>query len=216
MRLSKRYMSKVLAIIGAGHLCQQIANIAIADNHYPKVIFFDDFQKGKSAGHEIAGKIEEVTTHYQNNYFDELIIAIGYNHLEFKKQTFNNFFGKIPFGKLIHSASYVDPTATVNSGSVIFPGCCIDANAVIGYNSILNLNCTVAHDSVVGAHSFLAPRVAMAGFVNVGENCYLGINATIIDNITIVSGTQLGGATVVIKNITEKGLYVGNPSKFIR
>ena len=34
---------KTLAIIGSGHLGQQIAHYAIADNHYQKVVFFDDF-----------------------------------------------------------------------------------------------------------------------------------------------------------------------------
>jgi acetyltransferase-like isoleucine patch superfamily enzyme len=46
--------------------------------------------------------------------------------------------------------------------------------------------------------------------------CILGINATVIDNITIVSNTQLGGGSVVIKNIEHSGLYVGNPTRFIR
>ena len=36
-------MKKTLAIIGSGHLGQQIAHYAISDNHYCKVVFFDDF-----------------------------------------------------------------------------------------------------------------------------------------------------------------------------
>ncbi len=36
-------MNKTLAIIGAGHLGQQIAHFAIEDNHYSKVVFFDYF-----------------------------------------------------------------------------------------------------------------------------------------------------------------------------
>ena len=36
-------MKKTLAIIGSGHLGQQIAHYALSDNHYEKVLFFDDF-----------------------------------------------------------------------------------------------------------------------------------------------------------------------------
>lgn len=209
-------MSKVLAIIGAGHLGQQIAHFAIADNHYTKVVFFDDFQAGQSAGHEIIGKLDDVVYQYSRKRFDELIIGIGYNHLAFKKQVFEKLGSEVPFGKIIHSSCWIDPTAAVNAGTVIFPKCCIDAHVEIGVNTLLNLNCTIAHDSVVGSHSFLAPRVALAGFVTVGEQCYLGINSTIIDSVSIANGTQLGAATVVIKNIDKKGLYVGNPSRHIR
>ena len=40
-------MSKVLAILGSGHLGQQIAHFAISDNHFEKVVFFDDFNEEK-------------------------------------------------------------------------------------------------------------------------------------------------------------------------
>jgi acetyltransferase-like isoleucine patch superfamily enzyme len=58
--------------------------------------------------------------------------------------------------------------------------------------------------------------VALAGFIKIEELCIIGINATIIDNISIVSKTQIGGGTVVIESVENKGLYVGNPHRFIR
>lgn len=54
------------------------------------------------------------------------------------------------------------------------------------------------------------------GFVNIKEQCIIGINSIIIDNISITEGTRIGGGTVVIKNIEEKGLYVGNPARFVK
>ena len=56
----------------------------------------------------------------------------------------------------------------------------------------------------------------MAGFVTIEEQCVLGINSTIIDNINIISNTQIGAGSLVIKSIEKKGLYVGNPLRFIR
>src|SRR5690606_3418643 len=107
-------------------------------------------------------------------------------------------------------------TAIIEKGSVVYPGCLIDANAVIKANTILNISCAIAHDTTIGSHCFLSPRVAIAGFVNIEELCIIGINATLIDNLTIISQTQIGAGTVVIKSIESKGLYVGNPAKFIR
>ncbi|GAA4045053.1 acetyltransferase [Flavobacterium chungnamense] len=210
-------MKKTLAIIGSGHLGQQIAHYALSDNHYEKVVFFDDFSnETHTSGFPILGNVDAIEKEFAKQSFDELILGIGYKHLVIRKQLFERFSEIIPFGKIIHSTSWVDVTATVEKGCVIYPFCSIDAHAVIKQNTILNISCTVAHDTIVGEHCFLSPRVALAGFIKVEELCILGINSTVIDNVSIISNTQLGGGTVVIQNITQKGLYVGNPHRFIR
>jgi sugar O-acyltransferase (sialic acid O-acetyltransferase NeuD family) len=210
-------MSKTLAIIGAGHLGQQIAHYAISDGHYKNIVFLDDYSKEKKInGIPIIGNIENAFALYNAGLFDEIIIGIGYKHLEIKKKIFEQFSEKIPFGRIIHSSCSVDTSAHIGSGSVIYPGCVIDANCNIGNNCILNVACTVAHDTIISHHCFLSPRVALAGFINIGQQCILGINCTIINNISIVPNTQIGGGAVVIKNIDKAGLYVGNPFRFIR
>lgn len=210
-------MSKILAILGAGHLGQQIAHYAISDKHYDYVVFFDDFSSEEVVcGHKVIGKVQEVENAYENKMFDEILIGIGYKHLAVRKEIFNQFYGKIPFGTLIHSSSWIDETAIVNNGVIIYPNCCIDAYSIIDNNTILNICCSIAHDTYIGKHCFLSPRVAVAGFVKVEDESIIGINSTIIDNISVVHGTQIGGGTVVIKNILISGLYVGNPAKFIR
>lgn len=210
-------MNKTLAILGSGHLGQQIANIALADKHYKSVVFFDDISIEKFVnGFKIIGTSDDIESEFVKNTFDELIIGIGYKHIMAKKVFFDRFFKLIPFATIIHSSSWVDKTAIVKEGSVIYPYCCIDSHVIIDNNTILNLGCTIAHDSYIGKHSFLSPRVAIAGFVKMGELCFVGINVTVIDNINIEKMTSLGGASVVIKDITSSGLYVGNPARFLK
>ena len=208
---------KTLAIIGSGDLGQQIAHYALSDRHYDKVVFFDDFaDKSEVNGYQILGKTDVIEEEFSNKSFDELLIGIGYKHLSIRKLLFERFEKNIPFGRIIHSSSWLDKSTIVKKGCIIYPGCSIDANVTIENNTVLNIGCVIAHDTTIGKHCFLSPRVALAGFVKVQEMCILGINATIIDNITIVAKTQIGGGTVVIKNIDTPGLYVGNPQKFIR
>lgn len=208
---------KTLAIIGAGDLGKQFAYYAIEDNHYQKVVFIDDYALESFRNDiPIIGKINEIEVLYKENCFDELVIAIGYKYLKEKKEIFQSFESIIPFGKIVHSTAWVDPSAEILAGSVIFPNCSIDLGVIISENTVLNNGCTISHNSVIKRHCFLSPRVAIAGFVNIGEQCVLGINSTIIDNITIEKETQIGSGTVVIKNIDKKGLYVGNPHRFIR
>jgi sugar O-acyltransferase (sialic acid O-acetyltransferase NeuD family) len=208
---------KTLAIIGSGELGQQLAHLATSDQHYGSIVFFDDFAEiGLIDGRNIIGTTTDIEKAFAENQFDELLIGIGYKHLSVKAELVERFATQIPMGKIVHSSAWIDPTAIIEPGSVIYPGCIVDKKAVIKSGALLNLGCTVSHDSVIGQHSFLSPNVAVAGFVTIGSRCIIGINATIIDNLSIASGTQIGAGAVVIKNITEKGLYVGNPAKFIK
>jgi sugar O-acyltransferase (sialic acid O-acetyltransferase NeuD family) len=205
-------MNKVLAILGAGELGKRIANLALIDNHYTKIYFYDDF----NAGEEIKGNTNDLISDFNNQLFDELIIGIGYNHLKSREEKYTFLKNKIKFGKIIHSTSWVDQSATIEDGCVIYPKCVIDKNVIIKYNTILNLNCTIAHDTTIGSSCFLAPSVSVAGFCVVENECFLGIGTTIKDNIKIVNETTIGAGTVVVNNIIEKGVYVGNPAKFIK
>ena len=180
--------------------------------------YFDDYTEEIQVGeYDVLGGQNELVEAFNNGVYDEIIIGIGYKHLKQRKNVYAFIKeNKIPLGKLIHSTSWIDPTALVKEGSIIYPSCSVDAHAVIGENCVLNIGCVVAHDSTIGMHCFLSPRVAIAGFVRIHERCIIGINATIIDSVTIFSGVQLGGGAVVIKNINQAGLYVGNPTRLVR
>ncbi|MFD1601630.1 acetyltransferase [Flavobacterium artemisiae] len=208
---------KTLGIIGAGDLGQQIAHYALYDRHYEKVVFFDDFSTAELINDiPLIGKTNDVEKAFNDNIFDELLIAVGYKHLSIKKELFEKFEKKIPLGKIIHSTVTVDPSARIENGAVIYPGCIIDAHVIIKENAVLNIACAIAHDTIIGRHSFLSPRVAVAGFTTIGERCFLGINSTIIDNLKINDTVQIGAGSVVIKSIEKGGLYAGNPARFIK
>ncbi|ESU19802.1 neuD protein [Flavobacterium enshiense DK69] len=189
----------------------------MTDHHYSNVVFFDDFCKEPNVFDcKILGGTDAIEKAYLEKEFDELLVGIGYKHLSVRKQFFENFKGKIPFGKIIHSSCQIDITAEIREGVVLYPNTTIDQRTIIDCNTIVNLDCTISHDSYIGSHCFLSPRVAIAGFVKIEEQSVLGINSTIIDNLTICKKTQVGAGAVVIKKIEKSGLYVGNPAKFIR
>jgi sugar O-acyltransferase (sialic acid O-acetyltransferase NeuD family) len=207
---------KRLAIIGSGDLGHLIAYHAKNDSKMEVVGFFDDFQKEKSTVHgiPILGKIQNITESFENNLFDCLINGVGYKHMSFRKEIFNQFFNIIPFANIIHSSAIIDPSVKMGSGVFVLPGCVLDQNTELGNNTLLNTSVTIAHDSKIGDHCFLSPRVAIAGKVRINESCIVGINSTIIDHVTVVSNTQIAGGAVIIKDISQPGLYAGVPAKW--
>ena len=207
---------KRLAIIGAGDLGQLIAHHATGS--FDVVGFFDDFAEGNISinGKPILGTLSEIQSQFEANIFDELIVAIGYKHMSFRAKVYDTYSNSIPMASVIHASCFIDKSSKIGKGVCLLPGSILDRNSVIHDNVLVNVGCTIAHDSVVKRHSFLSPSVAIAGFVEIGARCVIGINSTVIDNITIADDIRTGGGAVVIDSLQESGLYVGNPSRFVK
>ena len=205
---------KKLALIGAGDLGLQLAHQARVGGGHTVAGFFDDLCKTGDmvGGARVLGRIDQIETMHHNGNFDCLLVAIGYKHLDFRQSVFERFFGKIPFATLIHPSAIIDPTCTIEPGTVIYSGCILDMEVQIGCNVLLNTGCVIAHHSRIGAGCFLSPAVKLAGFVAVESQSTLGIGTVVIDNVTIASGVRTGAGAVVIDNLSTPGLYVGIPA----
>lgn len=206
---------KKLAIIGSGDLGQQICYHAREDNHFIPVGFFDDFEKVgiEKHGYPVLGNVKDIKNFYKKNYFDALMIGIGYKHFSVRSSLFKSLSPTIPFATIIHSSSYVSKSCKIGHGVFVYPGCTLDMNVLIGNNVLINAGCTIAHDTSIGDHSFLSPAVAIAGFVKVEQSVSLGIGTIVIDNISISEGVKTGAGAVVAKDISTPGLYLGIPAK---
>ncbi len=209
---------KRLAIIGAKDLGQLIAYHAKATSQFEVVGFFDDFCTAgeMTTNGPVLGKIADAIKHFTDNHFDQFILGIGYNHLDFRWKCYSELSQKIPAATLIHPSCYVDPSVQISSGCFLLPGCTLDAGVSIGENTLLNTSVSIAHDTTVGNNCFLGPGVNLTGFISVGSNCFLGAGTTVVDKIKINDQVQTGAGAVVTKSITESGLYVGVPAKKIR
>jgi sugar O-acyltransferase (sialic acid O-acetyltransferase NeuD family) len=203
-----------LAIIGAGDLGQLIAHHAPNCGPYRVAGFYDDFAKSGSVikEWEVLGSLSEIESGFKSGAFDQLMVAIGYNHMRFRKETFDRFLPVIPFARLIHQNAYVDSSVKVGAGCFVLPGCTVDAHAVLGDNVLLNTGSVIAHDTTVGSHTFCAPAVAVAGKTTIGNCCIIGLNSTVIDNLTICDFTRIAAGAVVNQSITIAGMYAGVPA----
>lgn len=207
---------KRLGIVGAGDLGVQLAHLARKTGKYEPVAFFDDSHKAGSsiAGIPVHGGLAGLEDTSFLPPFDELVIAIGYRHLEFRQQLFERLRARFRFATLVDPNALVDSTCIIGEGAVVYAGCVLDMNCEIACNALLNVGCVVAHDSKIGAGCFLSPAVKIAGFVKLERSVTLGIGTTVIDNVRIASGVRTGAGAVVINDLELPGLYVGVPACF--
>lgn len=204
-----------LAIIGAGDLGFSLLRLTKEIPHLDAIGFFDDTCKSKSIhGISVLGTLESIEEHWEKNSFDTVVIAIGYNHMQFRSDLFNRLKALgIRFASVIHPSTIMAADVVVGEGTVLFPGCVLDVGARIGNNCVLNSSVTVAHDSRIDDHSIFGPGVALAGMTHIQHSCFLGIGTIVIDNITIEPHVRTGGGTVVVDNLPGNYLYVGVPAR---
>jgi sugar O-acyltransferase (sialic acid O-acetyltransferase NeuD family) len=209
---------KRLAILGAGDLGLQMANLAASTGRYLLAGFFDDTRNPGDvvAGARILGRLDDVRSGFASGAFDCLVVAVGYNHMALRRALHAEHAGSIPFATLVHPSAIVDPDCRIGEGAAIYPGCILDMGTEIGENVLLNVGCTIAHHSRIGSNSFVSPAVSIAGFVEVEPGCVLGIGTVVIDNIRITAGSRTGAGAVVTGHLDRRGLYLGIPARFAK
>lgn len=211
-----------IAIIGAGEFGRQAAHHIRQNDlkslHCEIAGWYDDtFNKGEIvAGFQVLGAVDSVLYDFEDNKFECLFIAIGYNHPGFKESLIRQYKDKIPLHNIISPDAHVDPTAIIGDNIFIYPGAIIDREVKLEDGVTVNLGSIVSHNSVIGTCSFIAPGVTVAGYSKIGKRTFVGAGSTIIDNISICDNVRFGAGSVVVDDITSGGLYLGGPAKRIR
>jgi sugar O-acyltransferase (sialic acid O-acetyltransferase NeuD family) len=198
-------------------MAKHIAHYMVEDKQFEIVGYFDDYSPiGEIVnGYPIIGKLNDLEDAYKNKKFDELINAIGYTRMVYRKDVFERFEKIIPFATFIHSSCIVDSTAKIGKGVVVFPFTILYMNSIVEDDVFIQIRSYVT-DSIVKKHTMISGTVSIAGHCEVGECCNLGISTTLINDVKICNFVTTGGGAVVTRDIIEPGVYVGLPAKKIK
>lgn len=210
-------MKKRIAFLGSGEMARHFAHYMVEDNQFDVIGYFDDYTEVGTIvnNYPILGKISDVEKAFNEKVFDELINAIGFTRLEYRKELFEKFEDKVLFGTFIHSTCLIDSTAKIGKGVVIFPYSILYLDAVVEDNVFIQIRSYVT-DSRVKKHTMISGTVSIAGRVEIGECCNIGISTTISNDVKICDFVKTGAGTIVVKDITESGTYVGVPARKIK
>lgn len=208
-KIQNVYEMKMVNIIGYGALGKQFESFV--REAYPSVTFtFFDDESTKTNVKPFA--------EFGNQGKDAVyLIALGYKHLALKAAIVNTI--KQNGGSLftfIHHSAFINPTASLGNGGVVYPMANIDKDVAIGENSIIHNSVVLSHDTVVGNSCYFGPGAIICGDVKVGDNCFIGAGAVISNGVTIGSNAVIGIGTVVTKNVGEAQSVIGNPMTVLK
>ena len=197
-------MDKRLIIIGASGHGKVVADIALL-NGYTNICFLDDDETVKEcAGFPVVGKSTEARA-----MDGDKVVAIGNAKIRERIQS------EIETVSLIHPDAVIGRNVEIGKGTVIMAGVVINTDVKVGEGCILNTASSVDHDCKIGDFVHVAVGAHICGTVKVGKKTWIGAGATVSNNISICEDVMVGAGTVVIKDITEKGTYIGVPSRLM-
>ena len=119
------------------------------------------------------------------------------------------------FGKNVFVGPFVEIQEKVKIGN----NTRISSHSFICSLVKIGKNCFIGHGVMFVNDKFSEGKTA-GGIKNwkptqIGDNVLIGSNSTILP-VKICNNVVIGAGSVVTKNILKKGIYAGNPAKFIR
>ena len=139
---------------------------------------------------------------------------------------------KVKFGK---NCKIIEPVnlygCKIGNSVFIGPFVEIQKNSKIGDDTRIQSHCFICEKVIIGEKSFISHGVmfvndlANTGKINrnstlfkkttIGNNVVIGSNATILP-VKINNNIVVGAGSVVTKNLLKRGIYAGNPTKFLK
>lgn len=201
---------RTYAFLGFGELGRQIAALFLTPAERAHAVFFDDVLYAASA----AGSRPFADYSGEECAARAWIIGLGYKHLALKERLAEELLAagrELPV--MLHSHAYIDTSARLEAGCVVYPMVNIDQGVIVRVGALLNNSVVVSHDSVVGCCAFLSPGVVLAGGVRVGARCFLGAGSIISNGVDIGEDSVVGIGSVITRDVPPAIHLIGNPAR---
>ncbi|MFO1022645.1 MAG: NeuD/PglB/VioB family sugar acetyltransferase [Planctomycetales bacterium] len=102
---------------------------------------------------------------------------------------------------VVHPRAFVDSTAKVGPGTVVFANGAVQADAIIGAAGIVNTSSSIDHDCRLGPFCHVAPGVHLCGNVTLGEGVLMGVGSVAVPGVQVGEWSVVGAGSAVIRDL---------------
>ena len=119
----------------------------------------------------------------------------------------------LPWAVAVHPRAWVDRTAQLGPGTVVFAGAIVQPQAVIGAHAIVNTAATVDHDCRIGDFAHLGPGTHLCGNVAIGSGALVGVGACARPGASVGDWATIGAGGVIAGTIAAGVTAIGVPAR---
>ncbi len=123
------------------------------------------------------------------------------------------------YGSKFGNNIFVGPFVEIQKNTKIGDNTRIQSHSFICEKVDIGKNCFIGHGVMFTNDNLKKGKISRNPSTfkktKVGDKVVIGSNVTLLP-VSIVSGTVIGAGSIVTKNINKKGIYAGNPAKFLR
>ncbi len=201
---------KPIIVIGSGGHAKVIISTIRAAGGQVQAVLDDDPKKWETTvlGVPVRSSAE------RSRDFEHCRVVVGIGSARARKNVVDQL--DVEFPVVVHPNSFVDPTAQLGPGTVVFAGAVIQPGARVGAHAIINSGATVDHDCRIGDYVQVAPGANVCGNVTVGEGTFVGAGAAVIENLSIGEWSIIGAASAVVQNVPDGVVAVGCPARVVK
>jgi acetyltransferase EpsM len=199
--------SERIAVIGAGGHASVVASTLVASGHTIAGFFDDDPRRSGTTfcNAPMLGTIADAAT---SRDFSRAILGVGRNDV--RKRLAEEL--DLDWMSVVHPFAWVDPSASLGVGSVVFAGAIVQANAQVGVHVILNTRASVDHDCVVGDYVHIAVA-HLGGSARADEGAFLALGSVVLPGLRVGAWATVGAGAVVTKDVAPGTIVVGAPAR---
>jgi sugar O-acyltransferase (sialic acid O-acetyltransferase NeuD family) len=146
---------------------------------------------------------------------DRFLVAIG--NVEHRRRIIEGLKerGGV-FLTFIHPSAYIDPSAALGEGCIVYPFVCIMNRARLANFVTMNIYSSAGHDTQIGSYCNLSPYATMNGFSSLEEDVVLGTHSTILPSHRVGRWSKVSANSVVTTDVRPNTLVFGVPGQHTR
>jgi len=193
-------------VFGAGGHGKAVISVLRASGYSVSGVFDDDPSKQgeKCLGFSVYGFDNELLARPGLTG----VVAVGDNAA---RREVASRFDHIAWLTLVYPDAYVNPTAQLGAGTVVFPGALVGAEAEVGAHVVISG--AVGHEAVLGDFAQLGPGVQVGGGAQVGVGVMLGIGSVVVPNAHIGDWAVVGAGAAVVSDLPADCKAFGVPAR---
>lgn len=195
-----------VAIYGAGSLGRQLCHYVRA--HLPMQAelrgFVDDTRApGDPVSDDLVnlGPLSAVAADPRHQGL-HLVFAIGYADMQQRGQALQRALDSgLPLYTLVHPSAIIEPGVVLGPGCVVLAQAVLDQQVQVGAGCYVDIGVRLTNGTNVGRNNWLSSGTATGSRVRIGDNCFFGMDCTVTTDVTLGSNLFVNAKTLVPRDV---------------